>query len=387
MVLTTQLHLRRIAKACALAMPAVAIATLLFSAGASAAVVHEAVRRGDSADNQGVVGLVTGSSSDVSVRIAEDIASVVDDGATRRVLPVIGKGSQHNLIDLMALRGIDMAILQTDVLESARANRLVPGLEGAISYITQLQNLEFHLLARSDIASVRDLAQQKVNFDLRGSGTAVTAGALFSLLKIPVQSTNDSQDTALAKLRSGEIAAIAFVAAKPAELFQRLKSSEGFHFLAIPLEETIAAYPPTNLSAADYPELVPQNQTVDTLAVGTVLAVVNFPPGSARYSNMANFVDAFFTGFQALLEPGHLAAWKDINIAAELPGWRRFLPADQWLKRNAAVAIKPTPEDLKSTFSRFIDKRQELVGGASMTQQQKDELFNRFERWQSAQPH
>ncbi len=42
--------------------------------------------------NRGVVELETGRASGISVRIAEDLANIIDDGATRRVLPVVGKG-------------------------------------------------------------------------------------------------------------------------------------------------------------------------------------------------------------------------------------------------------------------------------------------------------
>ncbi|TMJ46687.1 MAG: hypothetical protein E6G90_14295, partial [Alphaproteobacteria bacterium] len=42
--------------------------------------------------NRGVVELETASSAGISVRIAEDLASVVNDGATRRVVPVVGQG-------------------------------------------------------------------------------------------------------------------------------------------------------------------------------------------------------------------------------------------------------------------------------------------------------
>src|ERR1700719_3991644 len=67
--------------------------------------------------NRGVVELETSTSAGISVRIAEDLANLIDDGATRRVVPVVGRGSLQNLLDLKYLRGIDMAILQTDVLE------------------------------------------------------------------------------------------------------------------------------------------------------------------------------------------------------------------------------------------------------------------------------
>src|SRR5882724_870930 len=122
------------------------------------------------AANRGVVELETGRAPGISVRIAEDLANIIDDGATRRVLPVVGKGALQNLTDLKLLRGIDMAILQVDVLDFARQQNLLPGIESWATYITKLYNEEFHLLARQDIQSVTDLANQKVNVDLRGAG-------------------------------------------------------------------------------------------------------------------------------------------------------------------------------------------------------------------------
>ena len=178
-------------------------------------------RRPETGVNRGVVELETARAAGISVRIAEDLANVIDDGATRRVLPVVGKGALQNITDLKLLRGIDMAILQADVLDYARQQNLFPGIEYWATYITKLYNEEFHLLARQDIKSVADLANQKVNVDLRGAGTAITAARLFELLKIPVATTNDDQEVALDKLRKGEIAAIAFVAGKPAPIFRR----------------------------------------------------------------------------------------------------------------------------------------------------------------------
>jgi len=340
----------------------------------------------ESGVNRGVVQLVTERAAGTSVRIAEDLANIIDDGATRRVLPVVGKGALDNITDLKLLRGIDMAILQTDVLDYVRQQNLFPGIESWASYIAKLYNEELHLLARPDIKTVSDLANQKVNVDLRGSGTTITAARLFDVLKIPVTATNDDQEVALEKLRKGEIAAVAFVAGKPAPIFRDLKPNDGLHFLPIPLSPAVTAvYVPTRLTSADYPGLVPNDQPVDTVAVGAVLVAANLQQGSDRYRNLANFVDAFFTGFQSLLEPGHHPKWREVSITAELPGWRRFPPAEQWLQRNAQVAGTPNLQDLRSIFSRFIDERQQASGGPALTQRQKDELFGQFELWQKGQ--
>src|SRR5215468_11020295 len=158
--------------------------------------------------NRGVVELETSGAAGISVRIAEDLANLIDDGATRRVVPVVGKGSLQNLTDLKYLRGIDMAIVQSDALDYAKEQRVLPGIENSMTYVTRLYNEEFHLLAGPKIRNVSDLANKKVNVDLRGSGTSITAGRLFDMLKIPISESNDSQEIALEKLRRGEIAAL-----------------------------------------------------------------------------------------------------------------------------------------------------------------------------------
>jgi TRAP-type uncharacterized transport system substrate-binding protein len=364
---------------------AAAVIAILATPIGHAAPANAAVPTDVAVVNRGVVELQTGRAAGISVRIAEDLANLIDDGQTRRVLPVIGKGSLQNITDLKLLRGIDMAILQADVLDYARQQNYFTGLEGWVTYIAKLYNEEFHLLARSNIKSIEELANQQVNFDLRGAGTAITASRLFELLNIPVTPTYDNQEVALEKLRKGEIAAVAFVTGKPAPVFRDI-FGEDLHFLAIPLKPAVTAvYVPTRLTVHDYPGIVPSDQPVDTVAVGAVLVAANLQFGSDRYRNLVNFVDAFFTGFQTLLEPGHHPKWHEVNITAELPGWRRFPPADQWLQRNVQAAAPPNLQDLKTIFSRFIDERQQAAGGQPMTQQEKDQLFGQFELWQKGQ--
>jgi TRAP-type uncharacterized transport system substrate-binding protein len=337
--------------------------------------------------NRGVVELETGSSAGISVRIAEDLANIINDGATRRVVPVVGKGSLANLTDLKLLRGIDIAILQTDTLDYAREQQLFPGIEASITYIAKLYNEEFHLLARPEINSVADLANQKVNVDLRDSGTAITAARLFELLKLPVTLTNDPPVVALEKLRNGEITALAFVAGKPAPFFRDIKGGDGLHLLAVPFSSAMAAgYLPARLTATDYPSLVPQSRPVDTVGVGAVLVAANLQEAPERYRNVANFVEAFFAGFQSLLEPGRHPKWREVNLAAELPGWRRYPPAEQWLQRNLQVAKAPNPQEVMTMFARFVDERRQSMGGAPMTEHEKVDLFQQYHRWQTGQP-
>ena len=62
--------------------------------------------------NAGTVGVISGGVDGTYVRIAADLAAVLDDGDTLRVLPIIGKGSLQNISDILVLRGVDIGIVQ-----------------------------------------------------------------------------------------------------------------------------------------------------------------------------------------------------------------------------------------------------------------------------------
>lgn len=220
-------------------------------------------------------------------------------------------------------------------------------------------------MARPEINSIDDLANQKVGVDLRESSTAITARRLFDLLKLQVTLTDDPPEVALEKLRNGEIAALAYVAGKPAPFFRDVTRDDGLHLLAVPFNPVMAAgYMPARLTASDYPNLVPQSRPVDTVGVGTVLVAANLQPAPERYRNVANFVDAFFTGFQSLLEPGHHPKWREVNLGADLTGWRRYPPAEQWLQRNQQVSNAANPQEVMAMFARFVDERRQSMDGA-----------------------
>jgi uncharacterized protein len=352
---------------------------ILLAAAAMPAAAQSMTERA----NRGLVEIVTGSVNGTSVRMAEDLADVLDDGATRRVLPVIGKGSLQDVVDLKALRGIDLAIVQSDVLDRARAQRLFPGIDTAITYIAKLYGEEFHLLARADVKNVSELAGKKVNFGPQADGSALTGPRLFESLRIKVEATSYTPAVALEKLRTGEIAAMGFVVGKPAAFFTALRPQDGFHFLAVPLKTEVAAtYIPARLTAEDYPGLVTPNAAVDTVAVGTVLVVANLAPESERYRNVANFVEALFTQFPRLLESPHHPKWNEVNLAAELPQWRRFPPADNWIKHNGGTPVALNDDQMRDIFAKFIDERSKAGGGNALSPEQKSQLFDQFKHWQ-----
>ena len=334
--------------------------------------------------NRGLVTVITGSVDSTAARMGAELGDVLDDGQTRRILAVVGKGSLQNVTDLRALRGIDMAILQTDVLTQLRAAS--PAMENAFTYIAKLYSEELHILARSDVRSLQDLAGKKVNVGPIGSSASITATNLFRLLDIRFDPTSFDHELALEKMKTGEVAALAVVAGKPAPAFLSRALPSGVQLVPVPLNaDVLGTYLPAAFSAEDYPGLVPAGQQIDTIAVGTILAAANLPPDSERYRNMVNFVDVFFTQFSKFQENPRHPKWREVNLAADFPGWRRFGPAQEWLRRNAPAGPAVADRDLKEIFAKFLDERSRLSGGSAMTQQRKDELFDQFQRWQQQQ--
>lgn len=277
--------------------------------------------------NQGTVGIMAGGVDGTYIRIAADLMNVLDEGDRMRVIAMLGRGSVQNLRDIVLLRGIDIGIVQSDVLAYARREGLLPGIDRLVQYITKLYDEEIHLLAREEVRTVQDLAGKTVNVDVRGSGTAMTASLVFEALGVNVQVANDPQDLALTKLRNGEIGGMVYVAGKPARLFSGIQPGSGLHFVPIPATPALLeTYLPSTLGAAEYPNLVAAGGDVETIAVGAVMAVYAWQPGTERYRKVARFVQAFTRRFDEFLRPPRHPKWREVNLAARVPGWARFDP-------------------------------------------------------------
>ena len=338
--------------------------------------------------NQNAVGIISGGINGTYVRIAADLAAVLDDGDNLRVLPMIGKGSVQNITDILYLRGTDIGIVQSDVLAYMKRQNIHPGIERRINYITKLYNEEIHILARDDVREVAELAGRKVNFDNRGSGTFMTATTVFDALGVNVEATTFDQALALEKLKAGEISALIYVAGKPTTLFRDLKRDDGVHLIGLPQStKLLETYLPSRFTSEDYAQLVAEGQPVETLAVGSVMAAFAWEVGSERYQRVARFVDAFFAKFEEFRKPPRHAKWQEVSLTAQVPGWTRFRPADEWLRRTAVATSDPSQIDpkLRKAFETFLQREGRPMVGGNLSAEQRDALFQQFVRWQGTQ--
>jgi uncharacterized protein len=328
---------------------------------------------------QGAIGVIGGGIDGTYLRIASDLSVVLDAGGTFRVLPMIGKGSVQNLYDLRYLHGVDVAIVQSDVLAFLRQDPKNADVTDQVRYVAKLYNEEFHILAGRDIHSIAELRGKRVNTDLDGSGTGMTAGIVFKTLGLAVEESHLGQDDALAALAAGKLDAAIFVVGKPAKLFTGIDAAKGLHFLAVPQSQTLlATYLPAQIAHDDYPDLVPAGAAVDTVAVGAVMAIFNIPPATERYRLATGFVDGFFGSFDKFLAPPRHPKWREVNLAADLPGWQRFEPATDWLGRHG----KASDAGLRSSFEAYLDQQAKATASLPPSPEQKEALFEQFRQWQ-----
>jgi hypothetical protein len=169
----------------------------------------------------------------------------------------------------------------------------------------------------------------------------MTSSLVFEGLGIRPRITNLPQDSALERLRRGEIAAMAFVAGQPARLFSAIPPGSGLRFLSLPLTPAlVSTYLPSRLTPARYPNLL-EGEEVETIAVGAVMAVYAWAPGTERHRKVSRFVEAFFTRFEEFRRPPRHAKWLEVNLAAQVPGWTRFGVAQEAAARLAPSRTAP----------------------------------------------
>ena len=292
--------------------------------------------------NAWTIGLAAGRIEGTPLRLAAELAQVLDNADDMRVLPIVSRGPFDNMYDLLFLRGVDLAVVYADNLDHFRTKERIPGLLDRVNYIARLFPAEVHLVVRPEIKSVQDLAGKRVNVNTAGTAAAYSGPIIFSRLGVKAQLTFDPHRDALQEIRkSDKYAGLLFVTTKPVPPLAAPNWPEGFKLLPIELNPQLEEYyVPAYLEAAEYPKLIPAGQRVSTIAVPVILAVYNWNVGKDRYRRMTRFVDYLFERLPTLQrEPNH-PAWKQVNLAATVPGWKRYPPMQTKLDVMKAAAAR-----------------------------------------------
>ncbi|MGI9383248.1 MAG: TAXI family TRAP transporter solute-binding subunit, partial [Methyloligellaceae bacterium] len=157
-------------------LSAVSFLPMNWAAAQTAAEIREQV-------NRGTVSIITGGAggeyvTNTYMKLAGDMATVLDKQNTLRILPIMSYGPVQNVRDLLYLKGIDIGMVHSDVFTYLRQKNLYPTAQSKLRFIVNLYDEPFHIVARKEIAQVSQLAGQKVIVGKPGSGGEMSAHTL-----------------------------------------------------------------------------------------------------------------------------------------------------------------------------------------------------------------
>ncbi len=286
---------------------------------------------------RGLVSILTDGITEPNGRATQAINELADYGrhiANVRVLPISGHGAVANVRDLLYLRGVDLAVLNSDILAFLDQTGQYPDARRRIRYVTHLFDQKVFLLVRKEIGAIEDLRGRKLVVLSESGASRVTARALFGLSRIDVAveaigSGEFLDDAALSKfdgalLLGDELARVRFGAQMRRE----------YRLLPIVMTpELQKAYRSAEIEGQELAGFSNPSK-VATVTVSTLLAVFDWAPSQGRYADVTNFIAAFFSNLKGLRQQSSHSIWRQADILAPSPGWIRFaaVPPNRVLK-------------------------------------------------------
>jgi len=328
--------------------------------------------------NEGGLLILGGSPGTTYFNIVHDMAAAVGGNDDLRLIAVDAPGGIESLRDLLFLRGIDLALVPENVLDYADATGAFgPGLRERLTYVTQLYGEEVHFLAGPGISSLENLRGKKVAVPPEDGNAEFTTRDLLRRLRIQAEIVRVASVDAIDDVRSGTFAALALMGGKPVRFVSGLPRDGSLRLLAVPFTQALGDdYSPSSFRADDYPSLVPEGQTVDTLAVNAVL-VANSPAKSdASTRRVARFVPALFGALSDLGGPQRHPKWSEVNLAASVPRWPRFPIAQELLEKT----LREQAASVQKDFDQFLLANSPR-GSQGRSPEERRRLFDEYLKW------
>ena len=270
-----------------------------------------------------VITVLAGTITGTNLKLANDLAAAMD-APDLRILPIVGKGSIQGALDLLSLDQIDVALLQSNVIDFDTVTGEHPDIGQRIGIIAKMFNEEVHIVAPRAITRIEDLKDKRVNCGPRSSGGYATAKIIFEAIGIEIEALELSQLEAPDALREGRIDALCRVVGAPVADLKALSPDEGLHLLPIPDEALRGAYLPVNFTAEDYPGLVLSDQPIQTAAVVSLLVTRQLPTGHPRQNAIQSFVARLADVIGTLKSGGFHPKWTEATLDVAIPGWEPF---------------------------------------------------------------
>jgi TRAP-type uncharacterized transport system substrate-binding protein len=334
----------------------------------------------DSIQDADWLGVIAGDEAGSEAQRAAEKAEPRATDSRFRELSEQGDSGLNNISRLLHDPHIDAGFISTDVLAGAKTQSAGSDLAERLQVVARFCPQEVHVLARRDIKSLADLAGKKVNIGPAGGSSAVTATILFRAFDIKIESLALDGRAAIDQLKQGAIAAVVIVGAKPTPLIAEIPASEGLHLLPIEFGAGLeVAYLPTGFDRDDYPNLIEIETEIPSVATGLVLLAAASKDDKGHDHRITRLMETLFSRFGELKKDGHHPKWREINLAASLPGWTRSPAAEAWLTEQLKGSARRDP---LAKIEAGVVPSHPPVG-----QDQREALFKQYIEWQRVKGH
>ena len=310
-------------------------------------------------------------------RMAKDFAEVLNDkgGATGRA--IVGSTSPTGIAKVMKTDMADFAIVTFNSL--AVGAKYQPDWPKRAPLVARLAPEMIEVIAPKDVKSISDLEGKTVSFGDPDSATAMSAKLLFSRLGITVNPTYEPLTDALDALSAGKRGAVVVLGAKEARALEGFGDDGHCHVVAIPWSTALEqVYAPARVAAADRPNLVAANDSVETVAEPMALVALDATPGSQRADALGRVARIFFDSYDAFLTGDRDDHWRDVNLAsngsAPDGAWPRLAAAQGWLDER-----KISADASLDAFRASAKAAADASGGPKA--EDSDRLFDDLTRW------
>jgi TRAP-type uncharacterized transport system substrate-binding protein len=160
-----------------------------------------------------------------------------------------------------------LGVVRADTLDYLEKRGAANGNKKQFTYVTKLYNEEMQVIAPKTIKTLNDLEGKTVSVDLPNGGTFVTALTVFERLGFKANFAYIEQRIATEKLKRGDLDAVIVVGGKPYLSVTAFNNDGRLHLAAVNyLKPLQSDYPPATLTSKDHPNLIPEGETVDTIA-------------------------------------------------------------------------------------------------------------------------
>lgn len=255
---------------------------------------------------------------------------------TVRPLPVMGYGGVANVNDLLHSRGVEFAILNSDILAYLDLEKTYPDARRKIRFVTKLYSQKAYLLARREIGLLAQLGGRTLALVGPESSTEVTARTLFALagVKPEIRRLGAEANAVAASGADALFLLESDLASLPADIVR----SGAFHVIEIPETPKLSSiYQPATIAAGE----AGNERPAATIAVDTLMAVFDWTPGNTRFGDVSGFIDLFFASLPKLREQYPDSIWNETDPHVAVPGWQRYRHAEKLIASVPRVVPLP----------------------------------------------